>query len=67
LEITYADEKIRAIVADKDVAKTLSISVGTPLLSVIRKTYCQNGMFEYTEYIIKSEFYGSIRYNKISE
>ncbi|ELP6559397.1 GntR family transcriptional regulator [Salmonella enterica] len=65
ISILYANEKIQAINADKDIAKTLSVSVGTPLLSVVRKTFCQEGMFEYTEYIIKSEYFGEVRYDNI--
>lgn len=63
--ISYADEKIQAILSGKEIAKILSVPVATPLLSVVRKTFCQQGLFEYTEYIIKSEFFGAIRYKNI--
>lgn len=63
--ILYADEKINAIIADKSISKILSVPTGTPLLSVVRETFCQRGMFEHTEYIIKSEFFGLIRYNNL--
>ncbi|MFB2905472.1 GntR family transcriptional regulator [Aeromonas jandaei] len=63
--ILYASEKIQAVNADRDMAKTLSVPTGTPLLSVVRKTFCQEGMFEYTEYVIKSEYFGEVRYDNI--
>lgn len=62
IAIDYAEEIIKAIVADKDAAKILQVPVGFPLLLITRRTYCPEGMFEYTQYIIKSEYFGVIKY-----
>lgn len=63
ITIHYAEESIKAIVCDKETAKILQLSAGYPLLLVTRKSYCQQGIFEYTQYIIKSEYFGVIKYS----
>lgn len=62
INIDHAEETIKAINADKDTARILSVPAAFPLLLVTRKTYCQAGLFEYTQYIIKSDYYGVIKY-----
>jgi len=67
IEIDYAEESITPIISDKTIAGLLDVELHTPLLKVKRLTFAKGvgTPFEYTEYIIKPEYYGTITYRNI--
>ena len=67
IEIDYAEETITPIVSTPEIEGLIDVKPQTSLLKVQRVTYAKNIHipFEYTEYVIKAEYYGTITYRKV--
>lgn len=58
LTIAHAKQELEANVASKEEADLLSISLGDPVLSIVRTTYFQNDLpFEYVMSIYRGDRY----------
>ena len=56
IHIYVADETLKAISADENIAKILNIPIGTPIMLLKRTTYTLGGQpFEYAKIIVKGE------------
>lgn len=67
IEIDYAEETIIPIISDQSIESLIDVEPHTPLLKVQRITFAKgiDTPFEYTEYVIKAEYYGTITYRNI--